>query len=100
LFQRENCDILITGDRGESGERELLSHGPLPELELLVVGHHGSATSSGPELLTETMPKQAVISVGSNNTYGHPSPSVCERLKRFCGKVWRTDLHGTILFRG
>lgn len=100
LFQRENCDILITGDRGKDGERELLSHGALPELELLVVGHHGSATSTGAQLLTATRPKQAVISVGRNNIYNHPSPSVCESLKRFCGKVWRTDLHGSVVFRG
>ena len=100
LFQRENCDILITGDRGEAGEAELLTHGPLPELELLVVGHHGSATSTGAQLLSATRPKQAVISVGRYNSYNHPSPSVCESLERFCGRIWRTDLHGTILFRG
>ena len=99
LFQRENCDILITGDRGETGEWELLTHGPLPELELLVVGHHGSATSSGPDLLTATKPKQAVISTGIDNVYGHPNQMVMDRLKRYCGRIWRTDLHGTIMFR-
>ena len=42
LFQPENCDILITGDRGSTGERALLQQTTLPELEILVVGHHGA----------------------------------------------------------
>lgn len=100
LFRTENCDILITGDRGIAGEAELLTHGSLPELELLVVGHHGAKNATGTDLLVETMPNTAVISVGADNNYGHPSQETLEKLSRFCKRVWRTDLHGTILFRG
>ena len=46
LFQTENCDILITGDRSEIGEKALMEDIALPELELLIAGHHGSASSS------------------------------------------------------
>lgn len=89
LFQRENCDILITGDRGEIGQ-----------LDVLIAGHHGSATSTGGNLLAATMPKLAIISVGENNHYGHPSSAVLRRLGAIGCQVRRTDLDGTILYRG
>lgn len=99
LFQSENCDILIMGDRGFSGERALLNSMELPELELLVVGHHGAASSTGFELLSRLRPKNAVISVGAENRYGHPSEEVLDRLDLFGCKVYRTDLEGTIIFK-
>ena len=100
LFERENCDILITGDLGFSGEQALLETADLPELELLVVGHHGSANATGLPLLHATKPTAAVISVGKDNFHGHPSEDVLYRLELFGCRVWRTDLDGTIIFRG
>ena len=100
LFQTENCDILITGDRGSTGEKALLKDIRLPELELLVVGHHGSASATSLELLAVTKPKTAAISVGLNNSYGHPSKEVLYRLKLFNCDIWRTDLDGTVVFEG
>ena len=100
LFQTENCDILITGDRSTVGEKALLEAIQLPELELLVVGHHGAKSSTGFELLTATKPKAAVISVGAENSYGHPSKDVLYRLKLFSCSIWRTDLDGTVVFEG
>ncbi len=99
LFQAENCDILITGDRGKTGERELLERIDLPELELLVVGHHGAASSTCLELLSVTEPGAAVISVGKNNGYGHPAEEVLDRLGLFGCRIWRTDRDGTVIFR-
>jgi len=98
LFQAENYDILITGDRGVAGERALVENYDLPQLELLVAGHHGSADSTNFELLSETMPKSVVISSGDK--YGHPAPDLLSRLKSFGCEIWRTDQHGTIVFRG
>ncbi len=98
LFQRGNCDILITGDRSQEGERELLASLELPELEVLVVGHHGSNTSTGWELLEKTTPEIAVISVGENS-YGHPTQQVLDRLAECGCTVYRTDLDGTIVIR-
>lgn len=100
LFQTENCDILITGDMGTAGEQALLDRVELPKLELLVVGHHGSSHSTGFPLLGATKPDTAVISVGEDNFYGHPSEDVLFRLKLFGCSIWRTDLDGTIIFRG
>ena len=100
LFQKENCDILITGDRSSVAERELVESYDLPELELLVAGHHGSNSSTGVELLSQTMPETVVISVGRDNPYGHPAQELLERLGLFGCRILRTDLNGTIIFRG
>ena len=100
LFQTEKCDILITGDRSSTGERALLNAVQLPELELLIVGHHGSSYATSEDLLLATRPKAAVISVGADNPYGHPHSDVLERLSRYGCRIYRTDLQGTIIFRG
>ena len=99
LFQSENCAILITGDRDMLGEQLLMHSVDLPELDALVVGHHGSKYSTGELLLEQTKPEIAIISVGENNPYGHPADETLERLKEFGCTVYRTDLHGTIIFR-
>ena len=98
LFQAKNYDILITGDRGITGERALLASRELPQLDVLVAGHHGSAESTNFELLSKTMPKSVVVSSGDR--YGHPANELLSRLKMFGCQVLRTDKRGTIIFRG
>lgn len=100
LFQPENCDILITGDRAEEGEQALMNHTTLPDLEILIAGHHGSRTSTSWELLNVTRPEIVIISVGEDNRYGHPTWETLERLDLFGCDVYRTDTQGTIIFRG
>ena len=100
LFQPENCDILIMADRSIAGERELMEQTQLPDLEVLIVGHHGSKTSTGVELLSTTRPEIAVISVGEDNRYGHPAPQVLDRLERYGCLVLRTDQQGDVVIRG
>jgi competence protein ComEC len=100
LFQREDCGILITGDRGQLGETVLLKEHLLPKVDILVAGHHGSAGSTTEELLKVTNPQIALISVGEDNRYGHPSNAVLDRLKAMGCEIYRTDIHGTIIFRG
>ena len=99
LFQRGNCDILITGDRGELGEMLLLRRPELPQLEVLIAGHHGSGSSTGEELLKETAPQTVIISVGQDNSYGHPAKALLDRLARYGCTVYRTDENGTIIYR-
>ena len=99
LFQRENCDILITGDRSGSGERALIKQTQLPKLELLIAGHHGSNASTSLELLLQTMPDAVAISVSENNPYGHPQQEMLDRVTRFGCEIYRTDRQGTIIFR-
>ena len=100
LFQPENCDIMIMADRNGVGERALLVQTKLPDLEILVAGHHGSKYSTSLELLSATKPETVVISAGKNNSFGHPSPELLDRLKLFGCRVYRTDMDGTIIFRG
>lgn len=99
LFQREDCGILITGDRGEYGEKLLLQQYAIPEVDVLVAGHHGSASSTTDALLAVTSPQYVLISVGEDNRYGHPADQVLQRLMKLGCEIYRTDLHGTIIFR-
>ena len=99
LFQRKNCDILITGDRPSGGESALLEEWQIPKLELLIAGHHGADSSTGMALLEATSPEVVAISVGAGNPYNHPTPELLKRLEWFGCKVLRTDLQGHIHFR-
>ena len=99
LFESENCAILVTGDRSRTGELLLLRSGDLPEVDLLVAGHHGSKNSTSEELLTAVSPETVFISVGKNNSYDHPSAETLDRLMSFGCTVYRTDLHGNLIFR-
>lgn len=100
LFQCGSYDILITGDRAFSGEQALLEKVTLPKVELLIVGHHGSSSSTSLQLLRAIRPDEAVISVGAGNSYGHPTKETLMRLQMFGCRIWRTDINGTIRFRG
>lgn len=89
-------DVLITGDMEEEGELRLVEAVDLPDIEVLVAGHHGSETSNTQSLLETTTPDLALISVGLNNKYGHPSYDALVRLDEIGAKIYRTDLYGTI----
>jgi competence protein ComEC len=94
---RYGCfDALFTGDIGAPAE-SLLAH-RVPEMDLLKVGHHGSAGGTTGWWLDRVRPKAAVISVGRNR-YGHPAPAVLERLAARQIPVWRTDRGGTVTIR-
>jgi beta-lactamase superfamily II metal-dependent hydrolase len=64
---------------------------------VLKVGHHGSSSASSAAFLKAVMPHIAVISVGGNNTYGHPTSQVLARLAVVNATVYRTDTQGTII---
>jgi competence protein ComEC len=98
LFDTEKCDILITGDRSAFGERMLMKTAQLPDLEILVAGHHGSGRSTCEELLAATNPEILVISVRAN-TYGHPAQELLDRAENYGCTVYRTDIHGNLTFR-
>ncbi|WP_251317135.1 DNA internalization-related competence protein ComEC/Rec2 [Flintibacter muris] len=96
LASAGQTDVLITGDMEQEGELRLVETAALPDIEVLVVGHHGSATSTTPELLERVSPGLALISVGPNNKYGHPDWDTLVRLDEIGAKIYRTDLYGTI----
>ena len=94
---RGETSTLITGDLGEEGEQELMQSA-YPQSDILKVGHHGSKTSTSGEFLAAVHPEIAVIQVGLNNMYGHPTPEVLERLSDSGALVYRNDLMGAIGF--
>ena len=96
LFDTEKCDILITGDRSDFGERMLLRNRDLPDVDILVAGHHGAGSSTSPELLQTVAPEVILISAAKNNIYGHPSDAMLQRAEEFGCTIYRTDLNGTI----
>ena len=67
-------------------------------MDILVVGHHGSSTSTTAELLHTVSPEVAIISVG-HNSYGHPSDRVLELLEALGCSVLRTDISGNIIIK-
>ena len=89
-------DVLLTGDMGAEVEQLLLEHTQLPDVELMVVGHHGSRYSTTEELLAAVRPELAVVSVGKGNRYGHPTQETLERLEAIGAELYRTDLQGTV----
>ncbi|HEX7491551.1 MAG TPA: ComEC/Rec2 family competence protein, partial [Candidatus Limnocylindrales bacterium] len=95
LGEYEGRRFLLTGDAEDDVDPILLSRG-LPSLDMLKVAHHGSATASSEELLATTRPGVAVISVGADNTYGHPNGATVARLRAHSTRVARTDQEGTV----
>ena len=88
-------DLLITGDMAGQTEQLLAQTYPLPDVEVLVVSHHGSRYSSDESFLRAITPDNAVISVG-DNSYGHPAEETLRRLQAVGATVWRTDQQGSI----
>jgi competence protein ComEC len=99
LYSDNGFDALITGDMSAENERELISAAVLPDIELLVAGHHGSKNSTSDELLNTVKPETAIISVGYNS-YGHPATETLERLALTGIMVYRTDVDGNVTITG
>lgn len=89
-------DVLITGDMSASGERRLVKLKQLPDIEVMLVGHHGSKYSSSQELLETVKAEVAIISVGASNNYGHPTEEALSRLEEYGSQIFRTDQAGNI----
>ena len=88
-------EVLITGDADSATERKLLERYHLPDVEVLVAGHHGSKYSTSNDLLDAVKPETVCISVGSNS-YGHPADETMRRLAEHGCGIYRTDLQGAI----
>jgi competence protein ComEC len=91
-----NTRALLAGDLEKKMERFIASESP--RADLLKVAHHGSATSTTPELLAAVHPQFAVISAGYHNSFGHPRQVVLDRLQAAQVRTYRTDLQGAVTF--
>lgn len=95
-FEAYNFSILFTGDASEKIEKELIKEKINLKSDILKVSHHGSKTGTSEEFLKSVKPKIALIGVGENNKFGHPTKDVIKRLTENKIKIYRTDTDGEI----
>jgi competence protein ComEC len=88
--------ILLPGDIERPSERKILAENENVGANFLKVAHHGSKTSTIEPFLSSSHPAFAAISAGRDNSFGHPSPDVVERLEAAGVRVYRTDRDGAI----
>lgn len=88
--------FLFMGDAESEEERSVIQAGYDVSCDVLKAGHHGSSTSSGYIFLREAMPDFVVVSVGANNSYGHPDKNTLSRFEDAGAAVYRTDINGTV----
>lgn len=91
--------ILLAGDIEREGEAQLLGRTAIGPVDLLLVPHHGSRTSSTAALIDQVRPRIAVISCGQQNRYGFPAPEVVQRLEAVGTTIYRTDRDGAVTIR-
>lgn len=90
-----STSFLFMGDATTTSEKEITAN---VKADVLKVGHHGSRYSTSDSFLAKISPKYAVISVGKENSYNHPTAELLNKLTRENIKVYRTDISGTIVF--
>lgn len=88
-------DFLVTGDMSRATEEALIEQKNIPDVELMMVGHHGSNGSSSEKFLAAVKPETVIISVG-DNSYGHPAGKALQRLAKYDVELYRTDEQGHI----
>lgn len=96
-LEYKQTSLLFTGDAEYGSENDMIKSGYDLSADILKVGHHGSASSSSPEFIKAVSPKDAIISVGANNKYGHPTNEVLTLLNNLGVNIYRTDEAGTII---
>jgi competence protein ComEC len=92
------ASALLEGDAERMSERTMLAHGEVAPVTLLKVAHHGSITSSAADFLAAARPKEAVISVGAGNPFGHPRMEIIRRFADAGVRLYRTDEFGLTTF--
>ncbi len=97
-FKYFNTKILFTGDAEVEAQNNILNSIGVEKLksDVLKVAHHGAQTALNIKFLSYVKPEMSVISVGKNNSYGHPKAEVLSALKNIGTRIFRTDQEGTI----
>lgn len=88
--------MMFTGDAEQEEEKTILGKGGTLKSDVLKVGHHGSRTSTSPAFLKAVSPKNAFISCGQGNDYGHPHKVTIDKLEKAKVQIYRTDRNGTV----
>ena len=89
--------MILTGDASKNVEPQIIKECNMKNIDILKVGHHGSKTSTSKDFVDKLKPKNAVISVGKDNRYGHPNKETIEILKGT--EIYRTDEKGGLMFK-
>lgn len=97
-FKLLNYKFLLMGDASKKVELEIIKKDSL-QVDVIKLGHHGSNSSTHEEFISKIRPKEAIISVGYQNKYGHPNKEVLEILEKYQVKIRRTDIEGTICYK-
>jgi competence protein ComEC len=92
-----DVSLLLTGDIGQEPERALARRLSLAPIVIVKAPHHGSATSSTPELIAASHPDTVVFSAGRGNHFGHPVPMVVSRYRAAGAVIFRTDQDGAVV---
>jgi len=98
LLQYGRTRFVLTGDAQNEAEGAMLDGGGDLVCDVLKAGHHGSKNATGDDWLSRLKPKQAVISCGRHNRFGHPAPSTLARLDAANVETFRTDRQGAVTF--
>ncbi len=88
--------FVFTGDAEIEEETDIVDSGIDISADVLKIGHHGSRNSTSTAFLEKVAPKYAVISVGKDNSYGHPSDTIIDKLNSKKIQIYRTDTNGTV----
>ena len=89
--------IMLTGDISVAGEQMAMAQNTLPDVDVLKVAHHGSASSTGSAFLAQTKPEHSVICCGQNNKYNHPTTEALNRIMACGSQIYRTDTNGNVV---
>ena len=88
--------MIVTGDAEEEAENTMVSSGYDLDSDLYVVGHHGSSSSTSYSFLNAVSPSYVFISVGEDNSYGHPTKNTMEKLQKCGAEMFRSDVQGEV----
>lgn len=97
ILRYKDFSALFTGDIEMEVEEELVAFfGDALDVDMLKIPHHGSKTSTTEGLLSATSPQIALMSLGKENTFGHPHTTVLWRIEQRAIELWRTDVNGRV----
>ena len=97
LVSHGSVDYLFPADIDSNIEVDITARQTPVAAEVLKVAHHGSNLGSSSTFLEAVQPREAIISVGNNNNYGHPGEETLQRLRAAGARIWRTDQDGNVV---
>ena len=98
-LEYKDVNFMFTGDIEADAEKDMVAQNLVTDVDFMSVPHHGSKGSSTEAFLEKAKPEHAIVSVGANNSYGHPTADALNRYNAIGSKVYRTDQLGDIVIK-